>query len=62
MNFPIVLILDRSTPDRLCLERDGRAVNIEEAFARGFYVTREDAAAILTQAARFVENRDQFQK
>ncbi|HUS13122.1 MAG TPA: hypothetical protein VMZ30_21805 [Pyrinomonadaceae bacterium] len=62
MNSAIVLTLDRSTPARLCLERNGSPVEIEEAFVRGFQITGADANAVLTLVARFVESRDRFQK
>ena len=59
---PIALILDRSTPSHLYLERDGKPVDLETAFREGFTITKDDAPAILTLAANFVQTRDQFQK
>lgn len=60
---PIALHLDRSDTLRgLCFERDGQRVSLDEAFAEGFTIRPEDAPAILTMAATFIENRDQFQK
>lgn len=64
MSAPITLYLARSSaPCGLCLERaDGQRATIDEALAEGFTVRPDDAPALLTLAARFVETRDEFQK
>lgn len=59
----IILHLDRSAaPCGLCLERDGKRVSVDDALREGFIVRADDAPALLTMAARFVETRDEFSK
>lgn len=56
---PITLHLDKSTPSSFHFERDGKHVELEAAFAEGFTITPNDAPAILTLAAHFLQNRDE---
>ena len=56
----IVLVLDRSNPSNLHLERNGKTVSLEDAFREGFMIRPDDANAILTLAANFVKTRGEF--
>ena len=58
-NVPTVH-LDRSTLERgLCLELNGREVDLESAFSTGIYIGAEDMPAAATLLSNFVRARDE---
>ena len=60
MNSPIVLRLDRSGPQGLFVEREGKRVSLEEAFKHGFVVTPDDAPAVLTLAQAHIDAKEAY--
>lgn len=56
------LELDKSSGQRIHISREGRSIELEQAFSEGFYVTKEDANAVLQLISNFLHARDEFQK